>query len=668
MSTVILWIVAAVGLALAVLALRAYLLEKREGLPRSSQRLAASGVIALALVGLAVYQSIPAKAPVAPPAPKELDAATKAKVADLEKQIAELNKQLAAKADELDKLDPSRTQAPPATATAPASWPILAGVALLLFGFGALLLGDLDTLLPKRRKETAAPTPEPGSPEALAADEAPTLAGLTAHAQGGRYDVGLALGRRISIEQLSKLEVLDALYLRGFCAVMSVADAKTELASADKAARLTSAREDLARLLELAPHMAEARWLLGYTKARAEEWDAALADLRAARADLPADAAPFDVNESVCLLATAEQRLAAADNDGATARFDEVTKIGVLAGQIPVAMVTHRILVVREHIKGGKFDEAADGIARIRAVEKLDEAAQRATTAACDVYDVAIQYRSGQLERALAATQQFFTRWQPAQLPPVDDQVADEFLLPAIDKTELPLPADLYRGLYYLSAVVQLEVASRRGAALAPETVEAIATALLRALQFQPRERTALAALAALYLAYRKERSDKAVAWLDAALTMGVRSGKARAILGDARRVEQERKELLSMFRAAAARFLADPAVGAQVRRALIEELGRFDEFRPVVLDLQATGALEAPHVQLTVPALRERAAFVSGIAAEVVRRADPAALGSLEAVHRELAALAANVDTSATRIAALERSVMEQLGRIVLR
>lgn len=123
------------------------------------------------------------------------------------------------------------------------------------------------------------------------------------------------------------------------------------------------------------------------------------------------------------------------------------------------------------------------------------------------------------------------------------------------------------------------------------------------------------------------------------------------------------------MFRSASARFLSDPAVGIQVRKALIEELGRFDEFRPVVLDLQDSGALEAPPVgEITVTALRERAAFVGGIASEVVRRADPAAVGKLSEIHRELTALANNVDTSATRIAALERAVMEQLGRIVLR
>ncbi|HEX7835916.1 MAG TPA: hypothetical protein VF469_00560, partial [Kofleriaceae bacterium] len=390
--------------------------------------------------------------------------------------------------------------------------------------------------------------------------------------------------------------------------------------------------------------------------------------MRAGRAGLGAERA-FDRDDSVCLLMLAEARLAAADNDGATRLFDEVTRIGVLADQIPVAMVTHRILTVREHLKAGKHGEAADGIARIRQVTGLGDAARRATEIACDVYDIAIRHRSGEHQRALDGAAALLGRWLPDKLPDVDDQVADEYLLPAIDAKQLALPASLYRGLYFLEAVVRVELGARRGQGLGDAEVDAVATALLRALQFQPRHREVLAALAALYLAYRKERTEKAIAWLDAALTMGVRSPRARGLLAEARRIERERKELLAVFRRGAARYLSDPAVAARVREALIEELGRFDEFRPVVLDLQASGALDAPGTgEVTVGALRERAAFVGGIASEVVGRADPAAVRGLAEVHRELTSLVNNVDTSATRIAALERAVLEQLGKIVLR
>lgn len=670
----VIWFLAAVGVVLAALSTRAFLLEKREGLERSTLRFAASVVIAVGLVAMGVYESVLNKGTPATaerPTPVTHDAATQAKIDGLKKEVGELADQLAKKQAELEKLDP--TLAPPEEPAGPAQWPLIVAVSLVLFAFGALALGDLQTLIPRRRKAAAepeAPEQTPGSPQALEKPEPATLAGLTAHANAGRYKAALAMAGRMSVEQLHKLEVLDFLYLRAFCSVMAVAAPEDGAAVThqDRDAKLAAAQKDLASLVELAPHSAEAAWLAGYVKARAGDWQGGLDTMRTAKAGLPENNAS-EVNESVCLLMLAEAKLAAADNEGATKLFDEVTRLGVLAGQIPVAMVTHRILTVREHIKAGKFVEAAAGIARVREVSGLDEASQRAATIACDVYDVAIHYRSGDLEKALAATSAFMSRWLPKQLPDVEDQAADEFLLPAIDKAQLQLPHDLYRGLFFLEAVVRVDLASRRGQPLAADEVDVIATALLRALQFQPRHRESLAALGALYLAYRRDRTEKALSWLDAAMTMGVRSPRARNLLAEARRAELERKELLQMFRSASAKFLSDPQVGVGVRKALIEELGRFDEFRPVVLDLQESGALEAaPQGEITVTALRERAAFVGGIASEVVRRAEPAAVQKLADIQRELTSLANNVETSSTRITALERQVMEQLGRIVLR
>ncbi len=673
MSTIIIWILAVVGLVPAIVATRAYLLEKREGLPRSTLRCAVAIAMALGLFGVAAYAQL-AGSPKPPEAvkPVEHDAATKEKIAALKQEVARLSEELSKRNAELEKLDP--TVIPP-TVEAPPQWPLMVAFSLVLFAVGALALGDLQTLLPKKRKKAEESVAEqvPGQPQALDKPEPATITNLTAHAFAGRFKAGIAMAARMSIEQLHKLEQLDFLYLRAFCHLMAVAKPEGDavLGSQERTDKLAVAQKDCESLLGLAPHMAEAKYLLGLVKARANDWQAALDTLRDANtADIAnIDQIPVKENESACLLALAEQKLAAADNEGATRMFDEVTKIGVLAGQIPVAMVTHRILAVREAIKQNKLSEAADGIARIREVTGLEDEAQRASSAACDVYDVAIQYKAGELDKSLAATRAFFGRWLPAQLPDVEDQAADEFLLPAIDKTTLPLPAELYRALFFLEAVVRIDLASRKGSALSDEDVEMLGALLLRALQFQPRHRDVLAALGALYLAYKKERTEKALAWLDAAITMGVRSPRARALLAEARRAEQERKELLAMFRSASARFLSDPAVGIQVRKALIEELGRFDEFRPVVLDLQDSGALEAPPAgEITVSALRERAAFVGGIASEVVRRADPAAVSKLSEIHRELTALANNVDTSATRIAALERAVMEQLGKVVLR
>ncbi|MEO8700001.1 MAG: hypothetical protein ABI867_08150 [Kofleriaceae bacterium] len=659
------WIFAVVGVLQCGLAGRAYLLERREGLPRSSLRFGASLAIAVALLGVAVVAQLrpsgSAEAPAAPVA-ATIDAATRSKIDELKKVIGELQAQLETKQSELAKLDPS-APAPVAEPTTPSPWPMFVALALVLFGFGVMTLGDLSTLLPRRRKAEPAAEPAASSSPDVAPDEPADLPTLTKHVNAGRWKAGLACAHRIKIERLHKLEQLDLLFLRALCGVMIVAKPDGDApAHQDRTDKLAAAKSDLASLLELAPHMAEARWLAGYVDAHSGAWQSALDAMRAA--PIEGDSAR---NESVCLLMLAEQKLAAADTAGATALFDEVAALGVLGAQIPVAMVTHRMLAVREDIRAGKFTEAAEGIAAIRGIAGLEAEAAKAANIACDVYDVAIEYRSGRLDTTLAATTAFFTRWLPAKLPDVEDQVADEYLHPAVDKATLALPAELYRGMFFVEAVTRLARAKRGG--LEAGEIDTIATGLLRALQFQPRHREVLAALAALYLTYRKDRTEKALAWLDAAITLGVRSPRARALLAELQRAERERKELLSMFRAASAKFLSDPAVGVAVRRALVEELGRFEEFRPVVLELQETGVLEAPPASaVTVAGLRERAAFVGNIATEVGRRGDPATVHKLVESSRELAALASNIDTSVTRITALERAVMEQLGRVVLR
>ena len=666
-AIITIWILAAVALGLAGIAARAYLLERREGLPRSGLRLGVTAGVALAVIALGVVVQLGHRPPATPSTSDAPHAsADPAKLAALRGEIDKLEGQLDAKRAELEKLDPSAKAVAPSLDAAPPAWPLLVALALVLVGFGALTFGDLSTLLPRRR---AASTPDAPPADDETAIEVADLPALHAHVAAGRWKAGARVAAKIAAETLHKLEVLDLLFLGAYCNVFAVAapeDGKA-LSTSEKTERLASATKDLGRLLDLAPHMAEARWLAGYAAAQAGEWQSGLDQMRAARPELKVDRA-FDRDDSVCLLRLAEAKLAAADGDGATQLFDEVARLGVLAGQIPVAMVTHRLLTVRADIKAQKFTEAEASIARIREVTGLEDSTQRSAGIACDVYSVAISLGAGEHQRALAQVEDLFGRWLPPNLPDVEDQAADEFLLPAIDVKDLALPARLIRALWFVAAVARVELGARRGAPLADPEVDAIATSLLRALQFEPRHRESLAALAAHYLAYRKDRTEKAIAWLDAALTMGVRSQRARTLLSETRRVERERKELLAMFRSASAQYLADPAVATAVREALIEELGRFEEFRPVVLDLHATGALDTAAGPASVEALRERASFVNGVALEVVARSEPTAARELAELHRELSSLISNVDTSATRIATLERAVMERLGRIVLR
>ena len=694
----VLWVFAVAGSILALAAARAYAVEHREGLRKSKLRAFGTPLLALGLIALAWFAPAsdapagradvarpqrPPPAPSAPPAPSPTAAVSAAledlrtqlaarvaerdrlntEIAGLAKRIGELTTKPAVPPDEDRRPRSEPTRSEPHVADAPrrpAAWPLYVAFAALVAACVLLLRGDLSTLWPRRRR----------APVVSADGESPpTVARLASCVHAGSWAAGLEIAARIQIEQLTKLEVLDYLFLRALCNTM-VACAPGQdprPSQAVRAEKLAAASEDLGRLRELAPHMAEAMWLHGYVKAQTGAWQPALDLFRTARSSL--DGLPFDHNESICLLHLAEESMTRADTDGAARLFDEVTALGTLANHIPIVVVTHRILTLRGDIKAGRISEAAEGIDRMRQVEGLDDDAQRAVAAACDVYQVALQYRAGKLAEALEANVALLARWQPDKLPAVDDQVADEFLHPAVDRAALRIPAELYRALYFLEAVLRLELAARLRCPLESETVGLIAVALLRALQFEPRQRDALGALAALYLAYSPERTDRALAWLDAAVMLGVRSRRARTLLADARRAETQRKELLALFRSSSTRFLSDPTLGSQVRCALIEELGRFDEFRPVVLDLQETGALTpVPSGEVTLNGVHERATFVAHVAAEFTRHTNGAAGAALIELERELGALAAQVDSSTRRIVTIEHAIMEQLGRIVLR
>jgi len=102
------------------------------------------------------------------------------------------------------------------------------------------------------------------------------------------------------------------------------------------------------------------------------------------------------------------------------------------------------------------------------------------------------------------------------------------------------------------------------------------------------------------------------------------------------------------------------------VRAALLEELGRFQDFRPVLVELdhQAEIGHEAP----TLAALKERVSYIQDVAATAEGRMPPDATRTLRAIRDEYDALVATIEHGATRVSELERRVMEEVGKMVLR
>ncbi|MCC7000463.1 MAG: hypothetical protein IT370_38045 [Deltaproteobacteria bacterium] len=664
-------------LVLLGLGLRAFGIERREGLTPSRRRVGLLALLALAAVGLTGWTIWATRAPDAPakagPAPALAPAVQKqleAKQAELDqarKEVERLEAEVAA-------IAPGAGAAAAPQAVPPPVWPVLVMALLMLVSAVVLLSGELGDLLPwRRRKQVAAA----GTPSA--ADPLGAMAALAEAVDQWRWADALAAAQRVHAEDLAKLELCDYLYLRAFAAVgeaLALRDpaeagagaAPPALPAAERAAHLTQAESDLGRLLDLAPRMAEARYLLARVQAERGEHQAALDGYRAVKdgGGLGASNLPLAHDESVCLLRLAEARLGAADSAGASALFDQVTKLGVLQQQIPIALITHRLLEVQAAVRAGKLDEARAGLAAVRTIEGLAEAERRTAEVTSDVYQLLISHREGDHAATQAQVQAFLGRWLPAGLPAATEQSADEYLCAAVDVDTLLLPAELYRGFFFVLAVTQAEQAGRRGRA--PDAAETLALAepLLRALQFEPRQREALAALGVLYYWFRPAARAKALEWLEAAVGLGVRSRTVRQLVALARQRERERGELLDLFRSASARFLGDAMVSPQVRRALAEELGRFQDFQPILLELDGA-PLELEPRPPTVAALRERARFVLGLAGEVAARQGGDAR-ALAGAARELSGVVDALDGDATRLEELEKRVMEEVGKVVLR
>jgi tetratricopeptide (TPR) repeat protein len=655
-----LWIGVAVSLALFVLSARAVLVQRREGLLPSYARLYVAAVGFVAITAAVVWASRPVEA-------ASVEASEDPALAPLRAQLVEKAKRMAELRAEEDRVQqeyeglagklPSSARGgeidPAAVRSARRLGALVLVFALLLFAVPAVvILGDPRTLFLRRR-----PPPPEAAPTGV---DALALAALE-----GRLAEGLQAAAETREDGLDTLDLLDFLFVRAFCAVKLAAEGKDAKANE---AGLASAVKDLTRLLELAPNMGEAHYLLASARGLAGESDRALASFEQAEPLLAGSALPFAHNESVCLLRLAEKRLAEGDGPEAARLFDRVAKLGVLAARIPLTSITHGLLQIRGHLRGGRLDAARDEIARVRALEGLDAAQRKKIGLTCDVYDLLVLFHRGQHPETLAATTAFLKRWVPADLPEPDEHTADEYLFPAVERGALPLAPELFRGFFFLEAVARMAIVARADKLPRDQEVSDLARPLLRALQFEPRHREVLASLGALHYWCRPEARAKAIEWLEAAAAMGVKSEIVRRWLQQDRKRDLERSDLLDAFRATAARFLSDAMVSPRVREALLEELGRFQELRPLLVDLEQ-GA-EIGQQSPTLAALRERALYLQDAAMNVAatRHGKVGEGQRLMEAQAEYGMLVEQIDQVSAKLSDLDRRVMEEMGKIVLR
>lgn len=657
----VIFVAAIAMLVQVVIAIRAYLYERREGLPRSIGRvavtlLAAAGVAAAWWLQLppspsstsAVATGAPSAA-VAPPAPRL--------------EVERLEREIAAKSSELQQLQDAKKRYEPSPSVNGQTTIVrprftlsrsAAAVAALVFAIGALLVllltGNRDTLLPAWLLR--------GQKRDRRAKLQAALQEIAAAASSGETQKAFDRAEELDVGGLSLGDRLKAVFLRAHSALRLVAEG----AGLDRKKTLATTIRDLESLLADAPDAAEVEYLLAYARALSEQYEPALRHFAAARPRLGESSLPFAHNESVCYIALAEASFGAGDAAAADANFAKATALGVLADHVPLFLVENRILTARRHLAANQLDDARAALEAVRNVTGLASEQKASVSAICDAFSVLISRRAGDDEKTLVDTCEFLTRIVPANVPPVDDEAADECLAAVVDAKDVRLPLSMFRAFYFLEATMRARLEVRGVIAVSPELVEKLREPLLRALQFEPRQRDALAAIAVLYIWFVPDKRARALEWLESAVAMKVQSAIARRVLERVRASEQKRKELRDRFLHASGQFLADPTVVAQTRRGLIEEFGRFQEFQPLLLD--AEQSFELGQRPPTVQSFRDRAQYIQALVSDsgqtILIRGS-----ALDPIRSDYAEQVKKLEAAVARLTELDVRILQTIGRL---
>jgi len=686
-----LWLITALQFVLAV---RGWLVERREGMRTSRFRFIAVSLIFIVTTALALTVSFlpertsPPPTPVAPPAPaatpqpsvpetpqtKEIKRQleeVRAEIAKLEtqkqsaeKKIAELQKQLPATPATGNGAEPVATPTPPPPPPPRVSnqtltlGAVIAVAVLLMFGFVALMTGgQLQSLFP-----------EGWSPARRGADDRGDLKlemeRLTSAVWRKKYADGLAVADRMQANQLEHFDRLDYLFLRAYCSIQLLTGDNAVDDEARRRELIAGAINELESVVEETPKRGEAVYLLGLAYGMVDENAKALPMFESARALLKQNELPFDHNESVCLLRLAEISQSENRIEQAESYFGRVTDLRILADSVVESRARIGLNELRAAVNRQDMTTATAALRRLEGLKELKPEQQLQIEVVNSAFSAHLALREGDSKQALALTTAFLDKHLPPDLPKPDEEAADETLGSLIPEKDLAFPREVFRGILFTQAVALCKLEARHRMPISETQVARLSEPLLRGLQFDPRQRDLLGALGGLYYWFRKDKRQKALEWLEAAALMGIVSRIVPKILERDRLIEIERREALDWFRSASARFLRDPSLASEVRSALVEELGRFQEFEPLLIDLEQKPDLEPEEPTLEV--IKERARYLSQLMADVGRRGQVEHQARLSQIRGEYVTYLESLERTTENMAALEQRVIKELGEML--
>ena len=669
----VLWL--GIGLQFA-LAVRALLVERREGMPTSRARAALTGgafAISTLLLLAATHEPQETRAPIAvQQAPAQ---SANPEVQRLESELAKLKadlNNLTAQQKQIEQkqrgirrqIDVLRPSVLPRVVlnlreTDGRTRQLLAFTAmavLLIIGVIVLTVGGrLQTLFPDGSSWFGGRRSEADEALRRKVDE---IAGLVS---AEKYTEAVAKAATVPEKKLAAFDQLDFLFLRGFSVLQLAAFPKPEDTEEQRRRLFETAIQDLEAVVAEAPKRADALYTLAIAYALTRKSTEALQAFEHSEEKLKSEKhLPFAHNKSVCLLQLAEASLSAGKPDEAAGYFDRVAKLGHLAGSVVQSRIRIGMIDLRAAMSRQDMTGASETLEKIAGLENLDQSLKLQVDVICSALNARIALRRDEVQSALDQTTSFLNRYLPSGLPQPDEESVDEPFSPVLDD-DLRFPREVFLGFLFIQAVALSRMEGKNRSAPPETRVARLAEPLMRALQFVPRQRDLLGAVGGLYYWFRRDKRDKAREWLEAAVSMGARGRVPRAILERDRLVEMERSEALDWFRSASARFLRDPALATEVRHALVEELGRFQEFEPMLISLREKPEIESE--EPTVQGLRERAAYLSDLLARMARRGEPGKFARLAQIQGEYTVCLSSLELATQTISTLERRVFAELA-----
>jgi tetratricopeptide (TPR) repeat protein len=554
------------------------------------------------------------------------------------------------------------------------NWLLLIIIFLILVEtIGLLFLGDRRTLVSSKwlclfkRHQKRQPKSQEIPRKHL--DPLDCLAGLIDKDQ---YERALDLAGKIDKRKLERLDSLDFSYLKSFCIVQIlipaclIGDSKPpSLSSERKESLLAEAVKELTELLDTAPRRAEAQYLLGVVLTIKKEYRNALELFKKAQESLSSDDANFNNIKSFCLLKLAGDLLIKADLEGANELFDEVVKLEVFKDQIPIVQVENRLLNIMKNYKEGKIEDARQGLANIKQVKEVSSGQKKAIEIILESMEIMLLFTEKRIDETLKNTNVFLGNCTPSGLPEPDDETADEFLSYVASEYDLPFPVSIFRAFYFLKAAVMLQLKERQKTSPGKEEIEELAHPLLRSLQFEPRNRDVLACLGALYLLFLPHKMEKALEWLEASYNMGIESDYIRRLLEKYREIVAERKHILDRFRTLTTRFLADGSVNTNIKQELAKELGQFQEFRPILIELGDLSEIQQKSP--TLQSLLHRVEYLDQLSKDISKSKIIAEKKQILSITQEYTGLVEVIKSASIKLETFEKQLIKEIAKQVL-